>query len=149
VSRTYVRKALREQVRAAAHYRCGYCLTTEAIVGTPMEIDHLVPEALGGLTEEDNLWLACALCNQHKGNRIAAPDPLTGDNVPLFDPRRQRWHEQFAWTTEQDRIVARTSIGRATLVALDLNRASLVSARKAWTAVGWHPPAEGSRSEPQ
>ena len=96
MSRTYVRKALREQVRAAAHHRCGYCQTTEAIVGTPMEIDHLVPEALGGLTEEDNLWLACALCNQHKGNRIAAPDPMTGDNVPLFDPRRQRWHEHFA-----------------------------------------------------
>src|SRR6185437_6021551 len=77
-------------------------MTMEAIVGTPMEIDHTVPEALGGLTEEDNLWLACALCNQHKGNRIAAPDPLTGDNVPLFDPRRQRWHEHFAWTTEAD-----------------------------------------------
>jgi 5-methylcytosine-specific restriction endonuclease McrA len=111
-----------------------------------MEIDHIVPESLGGLTEDDHLGLSCALCNQHKGNRIAAPDPVTGERVPLFDPRRQRWHEHIAWTTEQDRIVARTSVGRATLVALDLNRSSLVSARKAWTAVGWRPPADGTRS---
>lgn len=38
-----------------ARYRCGYCQTAEAIVGTPMEIDHIIPESLGGLTEEDNL----------------------------------------------------------------------------------------------
>ena len=146
MSRTYVPKALRERVSTAAHCRCGYCLTAEAIVGTPMEIDHIVPESLGGLTEDDHLGLSCALCNQHKGNRIAAPDPVTGERVPLFDPRRQRWHEHIAWTTEQDRIVARTSVGRATLVALDLNRSSLVSARKAWTAVGWHPPADRPQS---
>ena len=53
-------------------------MTMEAIVSTPMEIDHIVPESLGALTEEDNLWLASALCNQHKGNSIAEPDPLTG-----------------------------------------------------------------------
>ena len=117
-------------------------MTMEAIVGTPMEIDHTVPESLGGLTEEDNLWLACALCNQHKGNRIAEPDPLTGGHVPLFDPRRQHWHERFSWSDEQSHIVARTSVGRATLAALDLNRSVLVSARKAWMAVGWHPPAD-------
>ena len=28
-----------------------------------MEVDHLIPEASGGLTEEDNLWLACFLSN--------------------------------------------------------------------------------------
>lgn len=38
----------------------------------PMEIDHIIPEALGGLTEEDNLWLACPLCNEHK-KEIASP----------------------------------------------------------------------------
>ena len=142
MSRTYVSKALREQVRAAARYRCGYCQTAEAIVGTPMEVDHIIPELLGGLTEEENLWLACSLCNQHKGSRIAAPDPLTGERVHLFDPRRQDWRQHFAWSTEQDHIVARTAIGRATLVALNLNRSSLVSARRAWTAVGWHPPGD-------
>ncbi len=58
MSDAYIPKALRETVVAQAHHRCGYCLTSEAIVGTPMEIDHLIPQSLGGLTDEDNLWLA-------------------------------------------------------------------------------------------
>ena len=105
MSDAYIPKALREKVAAQAHHRCGYCLTSEAIVGTPMEIDHLIPQSLGGLTEEDNLWLACSLCNDHKSDRIAALDPLTDEIVRLFDPRHQIWQEQFAWAAEGDRIV--------------------------------------------
>src|SRR5208337_1093608 len=77
MSRSRIPKALRAKVAAQARYRCGYCLTAEPIVGTSMELDHLIPEALGGLTEEDNLWLACSLCNDSKGCRIAAEDPST------------------------------------------------------------------------
>lgn len=91
MSRSYVGKALREQIAREARYRCGYCLTSARVTGTRMEIDHIIPESLGGLTVEDNLWLACSMCNDHKGNRIAARDPLTGDVVRLFDPRRQAW----------------------------------------------------------
>ena len=140
MSDAYIPKALREKVVAQAHHRCGYCLTSEAIVGTPMEIDHIIPQSLGGLTDEDNLWLACSLCNDHKGDRIAALDPLTDEIVRLFDPRHQVWQEHFAWTAEGDRIVGLTPIGRASVVALNLNRPSLVKARQAWVAVGWHPP---------
>jgi len=53
-----------------------------------MEIDHIIPEILGGLTVEENLWLACSLCNDHKGDRIAGRDAVTGETVRLFDPRR-------------------------------------------------------------
>ena len=53
MSRSRIPKALRAKVAAQARYRCGYCLTAEPIVGTSMELDHLIPEALGGLTEED------------------------------------------------------------------------------------------------
>ena len=101
MSRSYIPKALRERVTAQARHRCGYCLTSEATVGTPMEIDHIVPESIGGQTEEDNLWLACSLCNDHKSDRIAALDPLSGEIVQLFDPRHQTWSEHFAWTTEE------------------------------------------------
>ena len=142
MSQAHMPKALRERVAAQARYRCGYCLSTESVVGTPMEIDHIIPQSLGGPTEEDNLWLACSLCNDHKGNRIAALDPLTGEIVRLFNPRRQAWHEHFAWTAEGDRIVGLTAIGRATGAALNLNRLSLVKARQAWVAVGWHPPKD-------
>ena len=105
-----------------------------------MELDHLIPEALGGLTEEDNLWLACSLCNDSKGCRIAAEDPTTGVVLRLFNPRHQDWHEHFSWSECGSMITGRTPTGRATVVALHLNRPTLVLARRAWVAVGWHPP---------
>lgn len=145
MSRAYIPKTLRDRVRAQAKARCGYCLTSEAVVGSPMEIDHIIPEALGGPTEEDNLWLACSLCNQRKSSRIAGLDPLTGALTRLFDPRHQRWRDHFAWTEDGAIIVGITAEGRATVIALDLNRVSLVYARRAWVTVGWHPPKDTSR----
>jgi 5-methylcytosine-specific restriction endonuclease McrA len=105
-------------------------------------LQNLGIKSLGGLTEEDNLWLACSLCNDHKGNRIVALDVLTDQIVPLFNPRRQSWSEHFAWTAEGDRIFGLTAIGRATVVALNLNRPTLVQARQAWVVAGWHPPKD-------
>lgn len=142
MSRTYIPKVLRDAVTAQARHRCGYCLTAEAIVGTPMELEHLIPESLGGLTEEGNLWLACSLCNDHKNDRIAALDPVTGAVVRLFDPRHQVWSEHFQWSFEGDRILGLTPTGRATVAVLNLNRPTLVRARQAWVAVGWHPPKD-------
>ncbi|HKB00827.1 MAG TPA: HNH endonuclease signature motif containing protein [Gemmataceae bacterium] len=142
MSRTYIPVELRERVRAVARYRCGYCLTAEEVVGTPMEVDHLVPETLGGPTEEDNLWLACTLCNDHKGNRISGADPLSGDVVRLFDPRHQVWTEHFRWTEVGDEIVGLTPTGRATVAVLQLNREIRVIARGLWVDAGWHPPRE-------
>jgi hypothetical protein len=107
-----------------------------------MEIDHIIPESLGGETAEDNLWLACSLCNDHKGDRIAAPDPETGEVVRFFDPRRQTWSEHFVWSTDGTRVIGRTATGRATVAALQMNRPILVAARTAWVTVGWHPPEE-------
>jgi 5-methylcytosine-specific restriction endonuclease McrA len=48
MSRDYIPRGLRDLVARTARYRCGYCLTQEAVVGTPMVIDHIVPESLGG-----------------------------------------------------------------------------------------------------
>src|SRR4051794_30070819 len=122
MTRTYIPQALREKVTAQARQRCGYCLTAEAIVGTPMEFEHIIPQALGGLTEEGNLWLACSLCNDYKNNRIAELDFVTGELVRLFNSRHQVWVEHFAWVPEGDRIIGTTPTGRATVTALNLNR---------------------------
>jgi hypothetical protein len=140
VSATPIPTELRNRVAAAARYRCGYCLANEAIVGMPMEVDHLIPESLGGPTELDNLWLACSLCNGHRGNRIAAPDPETGEVVRLYDPRRQPWGDHFRWSATGELVIGRTPTGRATVEALRLNRIVRVVARRAWVGVGWHPP---------
>jgi hypothetical protein len=142
VSKAYVSKALRRRVADQARHRCGYCLTPETITGTPMEIEHIVPESRGGLTVESNLWLACKLCNDHKGERVEAPDPLTDEVVRLYNPRTQRWSKHFTWTPEGTQVIGMTPTGRATVVALKLNRSVLVDARQVWVAVGLHPPEE-------
>jgi hypothetical protein len=133
---------LRRRISDQAGHRCGYCRSSEEIIGASLEIDHIVPLALGGPTEEENLWLACSQCNEHKSDRTAAIDPQTGELCRLFHPRLQRWNEHFSWSADATRIIGRTSTGRATVVALRLNRSPLVSARAAWVSVGWHPPQE-------
>ncbi len=140
MSSVYIPKALRRRVAEEAGYCCGYCLTRQVITGTPMEVDHLFPSSLGGPTTEDNLWLACGLCNEHKGSRVTAQDPRDGQLVRLFNPRLDVWKEHFEWIEGGLRIAGRTAIGRATVNALHLNRTPLVTARQAWVAVGWHPP---------
>ncbi len=105
-----------------------------------MELEHILPTVLGGKTEEANLWLACALCNAHKSDRIAALDPGTGAIVRLFNPRQQPWPEHFTWTPEGDQIIGLTPTGRATVIALQLNRPELVRSRRLWVRAGWHPP---------
>jgi hypothetical protein len=142
MSQTHIPRELRERVAAPARYRCGYCLTAQAIVGTPLEIDHLIPECLGGLTVESNLWLACSLCNDIKNNRISGLDPLSGELVRLFNPREQLWHTHFRWTEAGDQIIGLTPTGRATVVTLNLNRPTPVKARQLWVSVGWHPPKD-------
>jgi len=107
-----------------------------------MEIEHLIPESRGGLTEEENLWLACPACNAHKSNRIAVRDPATGELVSLFDPRRQAWRDHFQWTRDSQRIKGITVTGRATVVALHLNRRLAVLSRRIWVKAGWHPPRD-------
>lgn len=139
---SFISKVLRDQVADEAKHRCGYCLTAEMVVGAPMELDHITPEALGGTSEEENLWLACSFCNSYKGDRLAAPDPETGEMVPLFNPRRQAWNEHFAWAENGAIIVGLTPSGRATELALHLNRLVLVRARQRWISVGWHPPVD-------
>ena len=142
MSKAYIPKALRERVTMEARQRCGYYLSSEHIVGAPMEIDHILPESLGGLTEEKNLWLACSRCNEHKADRIVALDPASGEVTPIFHPRNETWSEHFRWTLDGDHIIGLTATGRATVVALRLNRPALVRARRRWVAVGWHPPTE-------
>ena len=142
MSSSYASTDLRRRVTAQARHRCGYCQSVESIVGIPMDIEHIVPESAGGATEEHNLWLACSLCNSYKGSRTNARDPISNRTVPLFNPRLQSWSEHFAWEESGSVIVGLTATGRATVVALVLNRPPLVRARKRWAAVGWHPPRD-------
>ncbi|MCX6031063.1 MAG: HNH endonuclease [Chloroflexi bacterium] len=119
---------------------CGFCRTSSRIIGQPLTVEHIIPRARGGSSDEENLWLSCRRCNEYKGAQIEAVDPRTGQVVSLFNPRRQSWNEHFAWSGDGARIIGLTSCGRATVNALQLNNDDIVAARLIWVAVGWHPP---------
>lgn len=142
MSQTYISVKLRRLVAEEARYRCGYCLTLQRIIGRPMVLDHLIPEAQGGLTTRENLWLACRRCNEFKGAQTQAVDPLTGQTAPLFNPRQQSWSVHFVWSAEGIEIIGLTATGRATVVALRLNNPEIIAARSLWVQAGWHPPAD-------
>jgi len=142
MSTTRVGPRLRDQVLHDAGGRCGYCRLREEITGTPLEIEHIVPEARGGPTRRANLWAVCRYCNLLKSDRVEALDPETGALTPLFNPRAERWSDHFSWIDGGLRIQGTTPTGRATVEALALNRALLVRARMYWISAGWHPPAE-------
>lgn len=133
---------IRTRVRVQAGDCCGYCRSLQKYVLGILEIDHIVPKAAGGSDDEDNLWLACRLCNSYKGVQTRAKDPVTDRNVRLFNPRQQKWSRHFVWTNNGTYITGKTTCGRATVLALQLNNPYAVTVRQAWVSAGWHPPTD-------
>lgn len=136
----YVPSELRARVFAAARHRCGYCLTAQLISGAQLHLEHIIPLAHGGTSQEENLWVACAWYNSYKGTQRFAFDPVTQQTLPLFNPRQQRWAEHFCWSDDGIYINGSTGIGRATMIALRLNNEFILPARRHWVMAGWHPP---------
>ncbi len=106
-------------VRERANQCCEYCRTPHFALPLPFQIDHIIAEQHGGVTDENNLALACAHCNRHKGPNIAGLDPDTGELVRLFNPRTDSWRDHFH--LDGATAVGMTAIGRATVEVLALN----------------------------
>jgi hypothetical protein len=69
-------RRLRFEVLRRDGYTCRYCGARAPEV--PLTVDHVIPEALGGATEANNLVTACQPCNAGKAS--TAPDsPLVED----------------------------------------------------------------------
>jgi 5-methylcytosine-specific restriction endonuclease McrA len=89
--------SLRRLVIQRANSRCEYCTLSQAGQAATFHIDHVVPVAAGGLTQADNLALACVACSLHKAAKQKAPDPETNKLANIFSPRNQLWQEHFRW----------------------------------------------------
>jgi hypothetical protein len=139
---SYVSEITRQRVRKRAGNRCEYCLSHQDYIMGRLQIDHVYPVAKGGENTEENLCLACELCNQYKWTKTEELDPMTNENVTLFNPRQQTWSEHFSWSDDGTEIMGITPCGRATIIALRLNNALAVAVRKNWVKVGWHPPTK-------
>jgi hypothetical protein len=130
----------RRIVAARARECCEYCQSQLLFSADPFVVEHIRPKSRGGTNELDNLALACQGCNGFKYDKVAAEDPMTGEVVPLFHPRKDHWDEHFVWSEDFALIIGLTPTGRATVEALQLNREGVVNIRKALFVMGEHPP---------
>jgi 5-methylcytosine-specific restriction endonuclease McrA len=122
---------VRTRVQAQANDQCGYCRSLQKYILGVLEIEHIIPKAAGGSDDEENLWLACRLCNAYKGTQTDGRDPLTNRKVKLFNPRKQKWSRHFAWSNDGTCISGLMACGRATVLALQLNNPYAVTVRQA------------------
>ncbi len=98
----------------------------------PFEVEHVIPTARQGSDEEENLALCCRSCNVRKSDRKTGRDETTGEEVPLFHPRRDRWEEHFRVDADSGEIIGLTPVGRVTCTQLDLNAPAQLQARYQW-----------------
>ncbi len=82
------------------------------------------------------------IVNEFKSDTVRAIDPETGEWVRLFHPRTQAWDDHFEWVSQGTEVQGKTPIGRATVMALQMNHSAIVLSRRRWVQVGWHPPRD-------
>lgn len=78
-------------------------------------------------------------CSQKK-DKTEAPDPLTRQLAPLFNPRIDNWTEHFQWNDDDLYIIGITPMGRATVNRLKVNRDGNVNLRRLLILADLHPP---------
>ena len=121
-----------------AQDRCEYCGLSQVGQEATFHIDHVLPRVADGPTTLENLALACESCSLRKGARQFAIDPETNAEVGIFNPRTQSWQDHFQW--DEILVEGLTPTGRATVVALEMNRASILTIREEEIDRGRHPP---------
>jgi hypothetical protein len=130
--------SLRWQVIERAGNRCEYCGLSQQGQEAVFHVDHVHPVSLGGQTELGNLALACVSCSLRKAARVSAVDPLTGEFVSLYHPRRDVWNLHFRWNGCE--LAGISATGRVTVQALAMNRPIIMSIRREESLRGRHPP---------
>ena len=126
----------RRLVTERAKERCEYCGLAQEGQEATFHIDHILPIAAGGTTLENNLALACVSCSLRKGARQTGKDPFDNTEVPLFHPRNHLWADHFNW--QGVTLIGLTATGRATIVALTLNRSLILAIRHEEILLGRH-----------
>jgi hypothetical protein len=135
-----MKTALRKTTRERAADCCEYCQMQAILSHDPFSAEHILPISKGGLDDLANLAWACLGCNMYKAATTHVFDLLTGDLVPLYNPRTEKWAAHFEWSENFSVLIGKTATGRATINCLKLNRIGLINLRKVLVAAGKHPP---------
>lgn len=135
-----MKETIRSFVQDRAQGCCEYCLAQEKFSHDPFSVEHIIPVIKGGGDDPENLAWSCLGCNNFKFTATIAYDLLTGQMVPLFNPRKDLWNDHFRWSIDFSWVIGLTPSGRATIDRLRLNREGLVNMRKVLAEAGKHPP---------
>jgi HNH endonuclease len=110
------------------------------------EVDHIISEKHGGLTNADNIAYACTTCNRSKGSDVGSiVMPLdSGVFSRFFNPSSDRWCDHFALDDEIT-IVPLSNIGEVTARILDFNSSERLLERQSLREIGQYPTAEALR----
>jgi len=74
---SYVSVPLRQLVTQRPEEQCEYCRYPQVASFFTFEIEHIIAEKHDGITEAENLALACPCCNRFKGTDLGSIDPET------------------------------------------------------------------------
>lgn len=140
MSRPYIPTSIKNLVIKRANGYCEYCYVPSNFVPETFPMEHILAFSLGGLSDPENLALACSKCNGHKYTKLTHLDPLTNKETLLFHPRKDYWLDHFQWSEDKTLIIGLTPKGRATIDLLDVNRVENVNLRKLLIMVDLHPP---------
>ena len=132
----------KQAVAQRARECCEYCQSQARFSPDPFSVEHIVPRSRGGTDADTNLAWSCQGCNNRKYTSVEALDPVSGETAPLYHPRRQRWHEHFAWNEDYTVVLGLTPTGRATVEKLQLNRTGVVNLRRVLHRIDAHPLAD-------
>ncbi|MGB6166141.1 MAG: HNH endonuclease signature motif containing protein [Geitlerinemataceae cyanobacterium] len=125
---SYIRAALRRLVTQRAQNQCEYCRFPQQVSLFAFEIEHIIAQKHDGVTEAENLALACPDYNRFKGTDLGSIDPKTKQLTPFFHPRTQKWSDHFCLEATGS-IIPLTPQGRVTAKILQFNHPERVSER--------------------
>lgn len=134
-------------MRRRAKFLCEYCHTDEHWQLVEFTIDHIIPLSAGGVTELENLALACFHCNRRKSDKQSIWDKQTNTEIIIYNPRLMKWSEHFIWSADGVRIIPQTEIGTITIKFLKLNRERILQIRYDDVLVNRHPPIDDPREQ--
>lgn len=134
----YISESLRQEVGKRAGFRCEYCRISEANAFYSFQVDHIISLKHGGKTEQENLALACSICNRNKGTDLGTIIEGNDSLIPFFNPRKEIWDHHFE-VEKSGEILPLTSIGKATIQILGFNHPDSVLERKLLIITGEFP----------
>jgi len=135
---SYIAAELRRFVQSRANCLCEYCLIAEVVTYLGCQVDHIISEKHGGLTEAVNLSFACTCCNRAKGADIGSISQVDREFTRFFNPRHDHWADHFSLCGTA--IESNTLIVEVTASILEFNAPERLAERDELASSRRYPP---------